>query len=118
MMKNIKHRDVVNLCEQFQLDELKAFVSKSSLFISGDTGPLYIAEAFGIPTIDIVGPASHTAQPPISNKHLVLVPDRDAPTMTMFDTRVIDKVETKRQAEATTVDEVIAAVNILLEEKL
>ena len=34
------------------------------LFISVDTGPIYIAEAFNVPTVDIVGPVDENVQPP------------------------------------------------------
>ena len=115
MMGAVSHPDVVDFSGgQPSIDELKALVSRASLFVSVDTGPLYIAEAFGVPTIDIVGPTSETVQPPIGPKNLVIVPERKNPTMTMFHTRVIDVLETKRQAEATTVEEVTAAVDTLM----
>lgn len=114
MMEKVTNNDVVDFSGESSIDELKAIVSRASLFVSVDTGPLYIAESFGVPTIDIVGPASETVQPPIGPKNIVLVPKRKYPTMTMFHTRVIDPVETKRQAEATTVEEVIKAVDTLM----
>src|SRR3989344_595111 len=114
MMANITHPDVINFGGNLSIEELKAFVSRASLFVSGDTGPIYIAEALGIPTIDIVGPASDTAQPPIGPKNIVLVPPRKKPTLEGFNTRIFDPIETKRQAEATTIEEVTKAVDVLI----
>ncbi|MEK7108845.1 MAG: glycosyltransferase family 9 protein [Patescibacteria group bacterium] len=104
---------VVNMSEKLSIEELKAFISRAKLFVSADAGPLYIAEAFGVPTIDIVGPATDTAQPPHGPRNIVLVPPRERPQMFMFDVRHFDPVETKRQAEATTVKEVTGAVDKL-----
>ena len=67
-----------------------------------------------MPTIDILGPASGTVQPPIGPKNIVITPPREAPAMTMFNTRVFDVAEAKRQADATPVSEVIPAVDTLL----
>lgn len=106
--------DVASFSEQLSIEELKALVSKSSLFVSGDTGPLYFAEAFGVPTIDIVGPAGETVQPPISPRNIVLVPQREHPAIYTMNTRVYDADEAKRQAEATTIEEVRAAIDTLL----
>src|SRR3989344_3494837 len=55
---------VINSQGKFNLDELKAFISKIGLFISVDTGPIYIAEAFNVSTVNIVGPMNEHEQPP------------------------------------------------------
>src|SRR3989339_1901196 len=59
--RDTKFTDTTGL---FNLDNLKALISKLSLFISVDTGPVYIAEAFGVPTVDIIGPIDEREQPP------------------------------------------------------
>ena len=58
----------VNTDGLFSLDELKALIQRLSLFISVDTGPIYIAEAFDVPTIDIIGPMDENEQPPRGEK--------------------------------------------------
>jgi ADP-heptose:LPS heptosyltransferase len=65
---------VVNACEKFSIDELKACISKLDLFVAVDTGPIYIAEAFDVPTVDIVGPMDENEQPPRGEKHVVVIP--------------------------------------------
>jgi len=62
---NMINRAVV--ADNFKLNELAAFLKKLKLFISVDTGPLYIAHAVGIPVVDIVGPCDIDEQPPQDN---------------------------------------------------
>lgn len=52
----------------FSLKELPALIKKFNYFISVDTGPLYIANALGVPVVDIIGPCSLLDQPPIYEK--------------------------------------------------
>ena len=55
-------------CEDFSLGEVPALFKRFDYFISADTGPLYIANALDVPVIDILGPCSMLAQPPIYEK--------------------------------------------------
>jgi len=52
----------------FKLHELAALFKKLKLFISVDTGPLYIAHAVGVPVVDITGPCDVDEQPPRDNR--------------------------------------------------
>jgi heptosyltransferase-2 len=47
--------NVINLCGKTDLRELMGIIQKSSLMISGDTGPMHIAEMLGIPLIMLAG---------------------------------------------------------------
>lgn len=59
--KNIKHiisltgTNVFNLCNRLNLLELTEVINRSSLFISGDTGPMHIAESLNKPIIMLAG---------------------------------------------------------------
>lgn len=55
----------VNAAGKFSLSELPAFLKKLKLFISMDTGPIYIANAVGVPVVNIVGPDDMKEQCPI-----------------------------------------------------
>jgi ADP-heptose:LPS heptosyltransferase len=95
---------IINTLNQFSIDELKAFLSKVSLLIAVDTGPIYIAEAFGVPTIDIIGPVSEKEQPPISDIHkIVFLADRKEPVVHLMNARVYDYAEARRQVEGITI---------------
>lgn len=99
----------------FTLDELKAFMSKIHLFISADTGPMYIAEAFSIPTIDITGPIDEKEQPPIGPTHLVVVPpQRTKPELFVLNAKAYNKEEALRQVESISVAMVTEAIDTLM----
>ena len=105
---------VINLVGRLNIEETKAFISKLKLFISADTGPIYIAEAFGVPTIDIVGPVDENEQPPISRFHKVIVPSRKGPELFVMNARVYDTEEAKRQAKCTPVSIVNNEIDLLI----
>jgi ADP-heptose:LPS heptosyltransferase len=102
--------EVINSCGLFNIGELKSLISHSSLFISVDTGPIYIAEAFDIPTVDIIGPMDENEQPPRSNKNILIIPKREKSQLHIMNARVYDKDEALRQIQSITVDEVYTAV--------
>lgn len=107
--------NIHNALETFSVEQLKAIISKLHLFISADTGPLYIAEAFGVPTIDIVGPIDEREQPPHGKNHRVIVPPgRTAPELSVMNAKWYDYAEARRQAEATPVALVLEVVDDLL----
>ena len=54
------------------LAELVALTRRSSLFIGGDTGPLHLAAALGVPVVAIFGPTDPARNGPYSNKSVVL----------------------------------------------
>lgn len=99
---------IINAQGQCTIDELKALISKLSLFMSVDTGPIYIAEAFGVPTIDITGPIDEKEQPPISDIHKVVIPpNRVRPQLFVMNSKGYDYREARRQAESITPQMVI-----------
>ncbi len=108
------HHSNWHLLNNLSIEELKALIARLNLFISVDTGPIYIAEAFGVPTIDIVGPMSEVEQPPHGPKHVVVMVERAEPMLHIMNARVYDKVEARRQAESISVEMVCQAVDRLL----
>ena len=54
MMQN----NSISACGLFGLSDVSALLKKLKLFISVDTGPLYMADAVGVPVVDIAGPAN------------------------------------------------------------
>lgn len=47
--------NVHNLCDQLNISELTELIKRSWLFISGDTGPMHIADSLNIPMIMLAG---------------------------------------------------------------
>lgn len=73
MFKNIASQvEAINSCNLFSLDELKCLISKLSVLIGPDTGLIYIAEAFDVATIDILGPTCEFDQPPVGERHKIV----------------------------------------------
>lgn len=109
------HVPVVDVAQKLSMDELKALVAQLHLFVSVDTGPIYIAEAFGIPTVDIVGPMDEREQPPQGSLHKSVVPPgRAASVLHIFNTSVVDVDEATRQAHSITPAMVLAAIEDLM----
>lgn len=106
----------VNVQGRLNIDQLKALVSKLSLFISVDTGPIYIAEAFGIPTIDIVGPMDENEQPPVGDMHKVIVSKRIKPELHIMNARIYDYKEALRQVFDTEISFVLSGIDDLINE--
>ena len=104
---------VIDAAGAFNIDELKALFSKMAILVSVDTGPIYIAEAFGVGTVDIVGPVDENDQPPVGGIHKVVVAPRKKPEMGVFNARVYNKREALRQSEDITPEAVIKEIEDL-----
>ena len=115
MQRQMGHAErVVDTTGKLSLDELKAFIAGLDLFVSVDTGPIYVAEAFGVPTVDIVGPMDEQEQPPMGVKHKVVIAERQEPQLHIMNARLYDAVEARRQVEDISVDMVTSAITELL----
>lgn len=66
------HSQAINVCGQTTLRQLAAIIKQASLFISGDTGSLFIAEAVGTPTLSLFGPTDPDWHAPQGDKHIAL----------------------------------------------
>jgi len=116
MLESVKNKNsIINLADRINVEQLKEAISKLNLFIAVDTGPIYIAEAFGVPTIDIVGPMDEREQPPRGPLHLVVIPpERKRAELHIMNARSYDKVEARRQIDSISVDMVTKASDELL----
>lgn len=59
---------------EFSLQQLAALLEVCALFISGDTGPLRIAEIMATPAVVLFGPRNHLHSGPLGERHQVLTP--------------------------------------------
>jgi len=51
------------------LELLLAVLSRASLFVTGDTGPLHFAAGLGVPTVSLFGPTAATRWAPLGDRH-------------------------------------------------
>ncbi|MBI2624434.1 glycosyltransferase family 9 protein [Candidatus Parcubacteria bacterium] len=80
----MRHKDkAVSAAGAFALGDLSALLKRLSLFISVDTGPLYMADAVGVPVIDIAGPHDIRSQTPLG-RFAVVHAEGIAPSLTMM----------------------------------
>ena len=109
---NLKNKEnVFNLSSKLNLDELKALISMAGLFISVDTGPIYIAEAFNVSTINIIGPVDENEQSPKGEGHITIVPKRERAEIFVMDTVNYDESECIKQSESIKIEEVKEAID-------
>mgnify|MGYP001580527300 FL=1 len=107
---------IIDTAGKLSIDELKALISKLNLFISVDTGPIYIAEALNIPTINITGPIDEREQPPMGQLHLVVTPpSREKPELFVMNARVYNTKEARRQIDSITADMVKDELDVLID---
>lgn len=107
---------VINTAGEFNLDEVKSLIANLKLFIAVDTGPIYIAEAFKVPTVDITGPIDEREQPPITERHRVVTPPEPRqPELFVLNAKTHDQQEALRQTKAITVKMVTEIIDNLLQ---
>jgi len=117
MMSAINNKFSVTDSTLISIDDLKARISKLDVFISVNTGPLYIAEAFDVATVDLVGPVNPWDQPPQGNIHkMVFSPGRPKPLLYIMNSRNHDVREAERIAQSTRIKDVITATEEALQE--
>jgi len=63
---------LINAIHQTSLLQLAALISRSTVLVTGDTGPLHMAIALGIPTVSMFGPTDPKRFGPLTPEHVVL----------------------------------------------
>lgn len=63
---------VINAVGKTSLLEMAALIEKANLLIVGDTGPLHMAVALGVPTVSIFGATDPAKFGPLTRGHVVL----------------------------------------------
>ena len=69
------NRPTLSIAGETSLTELAALLRSANLLLTGDTGPLYIAEAVGTPTLSLWGPTHPDIYGPLTpGHHFILSP--------------------------------------------
>jgi ADP-heptose:LPS heptosyltransferase len=99
----------------FDLQDLPALLSRMTLLVSADSGPLHIAETVGVPAVIIGGPAD-LRERDLRTDHIVVQPDLSCiPCVSAFAAPYACPLQHHRCIGDTTVEEVWAAVSRMLQ---
>jgi heptosyltransferase-2 len=112
---SIRNKDCVSECSSMSIDELKALVSKLTMTVSVDTGPVFIAEACGVPTLDIAGSIHPSEMSPNDGKYHIVVVSEGEPEIFTMNARIINFEKAKEQIESITVSMVTKKADELIE---
>ncbi|MBI5970720.1 MAG: glycosyltransferase family 9 protein [Deltaproteobacteria bacterium] len=66
------NKRVVNLCGTITLEELPSAIKRLALVIGVDTGLIYMADALGVPVVDIDGPCNMFDQRPLGKSSRII----------------------------------------------
>ncbi len=117
-VRKIMRNNSVNGSGFFRLHELPALLKKMKLFISVDSGPLYIANALGVPVVDIGGCYDIREQTPSGSRYKLLQKDNNPllnySTMARPDSKCMKWFS--RQLQEITPEEVFEAAKSLLDQ--
>lgn len=105
---------VINANSEFNMSEIKAFVSKMNLLIAVDTGLIYVAEAFKVPTIDIIGSMDENEQPPRGDIHKLVYIEGRKPEIHIMNSRTYNKDIARSHIDNIKPDMVYPFINELL----
>lgn len=115
MLTAVRKREGVTDTSFTSIDEVKALIPRLDFTVSVDTGPVFIAEASGVPTIDIAGSIHPDEMAPNDgDKHLVVVSEGEPLILTM-NARVFDREMARDQIEAISLEMVIKVVDELIQ---
>lgn len=118
-IQSIMKNEIHNTAGLFTLPQLSYFLSKMKLFVSVDTGPLYMANAVGTPVVNIAGPIDIREQPPLGEKCAIVQKKLDCVpcSFTFPPTRKCRNREKLKCLKIITVDDVFRGIIKLIKEE-
>ena len=114
MLSCMENRESATDCSWTSLEELKALISMLHMTVSVDTGPVFIAEACGVSTIDIGGVINPHDMAPNDGKFHILISYEGEPLLWSMNSRVYDYEKARKGIESITVATVIEKIEELL----
>lgn len=105
----MKEKEKVFPATDFSLAEVPSLVRRLKVFIAVDTGLIYVADALGIPLIDIIGPFDAREQAPVNERSVWIVPEGDSGPSLFTLSASKDEKSARQAVLSITVDKVTAA---------
>ncbi|MBX4181390.1 glycosyltransferase family 9 protein [Candidatus Parcubacteria bacterium] len=115
MSSKVRNKESLVDCSWSSIDELKALIPRLDMTVSVDTGPIFIAEASDVPTIDIAGAIHPSEMAPNDDNFHLIVQSKGEPQIWTMNARVYDYEEARKQIESITVSMVMEKVDELME---
>ena len=106
----VKNRSQCFVADLFSVEELPSLMKGFNLFISADTGPIHIAEALGVPLVDIMGPVDPREIAPRCSSCVVVLPPAEIPPSVFIFKKPGSVFEQRRAIEAITVQDVLLGI--------
>ncbi|MFQ5480311.1 MAG: glycosyltransferase family 9 protein [Thermodesulfobacteriota bacterium] len=114
LMHEMKHK-AIDMSGKFTLSELPALLAHLDLFISVDSGPVYMAIAMGVPTVNMAGPCAMEERP-LGTKNIVIQKDLPcSPCSYTFHTATTCRKGDRECITTLTAGPIIEAAEKLLE---
>jgi len=114
-MDPLARRSVIDASGGFPLPDLPALIGSLSLLVAGDSGPLHIAEAMGVPAVIIGGPAD-LGERDLRTPHALVQKDLPClPCVSAFAAPYACPLGHHRCIQETEVGEIWPAVHAMLE---
>ncbi len=113
-VQEIMRYKAVDACGVFTLQTFPALLERLSLFVGADSGPLYMAQALGVPCVVIAGPCSLTERDLAPSTIVVEKPLPCFPCVFAFSTPYTCRMGHHRCIHETEVAEVAQAAERLL----
>jgi ADP-heptose:LPS heptosyltransferase len=110
----LKNKEFID-ASTLPLEDMVYFISKCKMLIANDSGPVYMAEAFGVPTLVVVGPTDEIEHPPHGPLNFVVTPKRDSAPVMRGHIVGYDLKEAREQIEEVTVELVLESLKKLLQ---
>lgn len=117
-IERLKNKERFMKAVNFSLEELPSLIKRANLFISVDTGPVYIAHALGVPLIDIVGPCDPNEQPPQDESSILVCPPKEIKPSSFVFKKPGSREEQKKALTSISVADVLAAVDQIIIKKI
>ncbi|MFQ5428136.1 MAG: glycosyltransferase family 9 protein [Thermodesulfobacteriota bacterium] len=109
--------EAIDMSGRFTLSELPSLLARMDLFISVDSGPVYMAVAMGVPTVNMAGPCAMEERP-LGDKNIVIQKDLPcSPCSYTFKTATTCHTGDRECVTNLTSGPVIAAAKKLLEDR-
>lgn len=112
-IENVMVKKPLNMIGKTTVRQLMALLSRCSLVVTNDSGPMHIAAAFGVPIVAVFGPTDHTTTSPLAdNARIVRKEFSCSPCL-------LRECPTDHGCmEANTAEDVLAAARLLLKKSL